>query len=428
MTRLLLAAVVTVALIGGWLAAPDPVPVDPAPGLEPAASDAAVCPLRLDRTADGKLTLASTVVAPARVTVGSAGAVVTDRSVAVDEGGGGSVQFSDLTIGGASGAFVEFGESPAAAGTVSRGASGVTAVACQSLIRTTALIPGASTRNGESLELVLVNPYGSDAVVVVESSSEIGTDSADELSSVVVPARSTVTRSLTTLLPLRNRLSLAITPTRGLVHAFVEGAGRGDRVMIEAVDPGGEWITPVPRFDGQEAFLVVATTSPVDVAIRVDGWTEGTFVEGVFSEVLAARGQLEIPLSELEFPLDIAQILADGPIAVSIVVEGEAGRAVTPANVQAMPEWLMPGPGSAGSIAWVGAADETDAIVEFLSLTAGGESFTIDVPAGTVAAVALNGEPTGYTLRSDSPITVVWSVSDDTGIGLGAPIPLPGGE
>lgn len=428
MTRLLLAAVVTAALVGGWLAAPDPVAVDPVPGLEPAASDAAVCPLRLDRTADGKLTIASTVVAPARVTVGNAGQVATDQMVPVDEAGGGSVQFSELTVGGAAGAFVEFGVSPAAAGTVSRGESGVTAVACQSLIRTTSLIPGASTRNGESLELVLVNPYGTDAVVLVESSSEIGTDSADELSSVVVPARSTVTRDLTTFLPLRNRLSLAITPTQGLVHAFVEGAGRGDRVVIEGVDPRGEWITPVPRIDGQDAFLVISTTSPVDVAVRLDGWSDGSFVEGVLSEVLAARGQLEIALGELESPLDIAHILADGPIAVSIVVEGEAGRAVTPANAQALPEWLMPGPGSLGSIAWVGAVGETDAIVEFLSLTTGGESLTVDVPAGTVVPVELDGESTGYALRSDSPITVIWSVSDDTGFGLAAPTPLPGGE
>lgn len=428
MKRIALALAVAVALTGGWLAAPEQVIVDDVPGLEPAAAAAAMCPLRLDRTSDGKLTIGSTLVAPARITVGNAGSIHTDQSVLVDEAGGAAVQFEDLTIGGSAGAFVEFGLTGAAAATVSRGESGVTAVSCPSLIRTTSLITGGSTRNAEPLELILINPYGSDAVVSVESSSEIGADSAEELSSVVVPARSTVTRDLSTLLPLRSRLSLAITPIRGLVHAFVEGSGGGDRVVIEHVDPRSEWVTPVPRFEGQQALLVISTHSPVEVAIRVDGWSDGLRVEGAFSEVIPPRGQIELPLSELEIPLDVAQILADGPVAVSVVVEGDVGRAISPANAEPQAEWLMPGPGSAGSIAWIGVPGESDAIVEFLSLAAGGESFTVDAPAGSLTAVPLDGQIIGYSLRSDSPITVLWSVSDDTGLGLGAPTPLPGGE
>lgn len=428
MKRVLLALAVAVALTGGWLAAPETVIVEDAPGLEPAAAAAAMCPLRLDRTSDGKLTIGSTLIAPARITVGNAGSILTDQSVLVDEAGGAAVQFNELTIGGSAGAFVEFGMTGAAAATVSRGESGVTAVSCPSLIRTTSLITGGSTRNAEPLELILINPYGSDAVVSVESSSEIGADSAEELSSVVVPARSTVTRDLSTLLPLRNRLSLAITPIRGLVHAFVEGSGGGDRVIIEHVDPRSEWVTPVPRFDGQQAFLVISTHSPVEVAVRVDGWSDGVLLEGVFSEVIPPRGQIEIPLSELEIPLDVAQILADGPVGVAMVIEGDAGRAVSPANAEPQAEWLMPGPGSAGSVAWVGVPGESDAIVEFLSLSDGGQSFTVDAPAGSLTAVPLDGQVIGYSLRSDSPITVLWSVSDDTGLGLGAPTPLPGGE
>jgi hypothetical protein len=428
MTRIVLAIAVVAALVGGWIVAPVPTVEDDGPGLEPAAAAAALCPLRLDRTVDGKLTVGSTLISPARVTVGNAGEIATDVVVEVGAAGGSAVNFDELIAGGTAGAFVEFGVPTASAATVSRGDAGVAAVACPSLLRNTSVINGASTRNGESLELILVNPYGADAVVAVESSSEIGADSAEELSSVVVPARSTVTRDLASLLPLRNRLSLAITPVRGLVHAFVEGGGRGDRVIIEHVDPRSEWITPVPSFDGQATALVISSISPVEVAMRVDGWADGDFVEGVYSEVIPPRGQIEIALADFDVPLDIARILADGPIGVSLVSEGDAGRAATPANSEAVLEWLMPGPGSAGSTAWIGVDGENDAVVDFLSLDADGESFTVTAGAGTVTAVPLDGQLIGYSVRADSPVTVLWSVSDDTGIGLGSPSPLPGGE
>jgi hypothetical protein len=426
MTRPVLAVLLTITMGVGWMSAPDRGPGDSGPRLEPAAAAAAVCPLRVERTVDGKMTVASTLFSPARVTVGSVGNVVSDLVVPVDEAGGAAVQFIELISGGAAGAFVEFGVPGAAAAAVSRGAGGVTAVSCPSLIRTTSLIPGASTRNGESLELILVNPYGSDAVVAVTSSSEIGSDSADQLSSVVVPARSTVTRDITTLLPLRNRLSFAISPIRGLVHAFTEGGGRGDRVVIEHVSPGSEWIAPVPFIPGQVATLVVSTASPVDVTLRVDGWSGGEFVEGVFSDSIPARGQLEIPLADLA--LDIVHVLGDGPIGVTLALEGVAGRAATPINSQGLQEWLMPGPGSAGSIGWVGVPGFDDAVVEFRSLSTGALSFTVDVPAGQVVAVPLEDQLIGYTLRSGVPITVLWTVSDETGLGLGAPTALPGGE
>ena len=428
MMRIVLAIAVVAALVGGWAVAPVPTVGHDGPGLEPAAAAAALCPVRIDRTVDGKLTIGSTLALPARVTVGNAGEVSTDQVVDVGDAGGAAVDFDEIIAGGTAGAFVEFGVPTASAATVSRGEAGVAAVACPSLLRTTSVITGASTRNGESLELILVNPYGADAVVAVESSSEIGADSAEELASVVVPARSTVTRDLATLLPLRNRLSLAITPVRGLVHAFVEGGGRGDRVSIEHVDPASEWISPIPTVEGLAATLVVSSVSPVDVAMRIDGWSEGELVEGVFSEVIPPRGQVEIALADTDVPLQIARILADGPIGVSLVMEGDAGRAATPVNAEAVLEWLMPGPGSTGSTAWIGVDGQSDAVIEFLSLDAGGESFTVTATAGTVTPVPLDGQLIGYSLRADSPVTVLWSVSDDTGFGLGAPTPLPGGE
>ena len=428
MTRIILTLAVVAALVGGWAVAPLATVSEDVPGLEPAAAAAALCPVRLDRTVDGKLTIASTLTSPARVTVGNAGEVATDEAVEIGVAGGAAVDFDALIAGGTAGAFVEFGVATAAAAAVSRGDAGVAALSCPSLLRTTSVITGASTRNGESLELILVNPYGADAVVAVESTSEIGADSAEELVSVVVPARSTVTRDIATLLPLRNRLSLAITPVRGLVHAFVEGGGGGDRVLIEHVDPASEWTAPIPVFEGLAATLVVSSVSPVDVSMRVDGWSEGEFIEGVYSEVIPPRSQVEIPLADIGIPLAIVRVLADGPIGVSLVMDGDAGRAATPVNAEAVLEWLMPGPGSAGSTAWIGVDGETDAVVEFLSLDASGESFTVTATAGTVTPVPLDGELIGYSLRSDSPVTVLWSVSDDTGVGLGAPTPLPGGE
>lgn len=428
MSRIVLSLGLTALLVAGWLATPfSPAPPDEL-GLEPAAAAAAVCPVRLDRTVGGKMTVASSVIAPARVTVGSGGEVVTDLIVPVGEAGGAAVLFEDLTVAGAAGAFVEFPVPTSAAATVSRGEAGVAGATCPTLVRTTSVITGASTGNSESLELILVNPYGSDAVVSVESASEIGPDSADSLASVVVPARSTVTRDIATLLPLRNRLSFTLTQVRGLVHAFVEGGGRGDRVMLEHVEPRSEWIAPVPVFDAAVTDLVISTASPVDVVFRLDGWVDGEFIEGVLSETIPARGQIEVVLSDLGVTFDIVQVSADGPVGVSIVADGEAGRAATPANGQALLEWLMPGPGSAGSVAWIGVTGESDATIEFLSLDPDVESFTVEAPLGVLTPVPLDGQPIGYTVRSNTPITVLWSVSDETGFGLGTPVPLPGGE
>ncbi|HSJ27911.1 MAG TPA: hypothetical protein VLB67_06845, partial [Acidimicrobiia bacterium] len=165
MTRMLLVVAVTVAVVVAWVIAPVPPPIEDSPGLEPAAAAAAVCPVRLDRTVDGKVTIGSTVLAPARITLGNAGLVTTDRSVDLDDAGGVAIQFEDLVLGGIGGAFVEFEVPSAAAASVSRGDAGVAAVTCTTLLRTSSLIVGGSTRNGESLDLVLVNPYGSDAVV-----------------------------------------------------------------------------------------------------------------------------------------------------------------------------------------------------------------------------------------------------------------------
>lgn len=428
MSRIVLALGLTALLVAGWLATPFDSPAPDDFGLEPAAAAAAVCPVRLDRNVDGKMTVASSVIAPVRITVGSGGEVVTDLDVPVGEAGGAAVPFEDLTVAGTAGAFVEFPVPASAAATVSRGEAGVTGASCPTLVRTTSVITGASTRNSESLELILVNPYGSDAVVSVESASEIGPDSADALASVVVPARSTVTRDIATLLPLRNRLSFTLTQVRGLVHAFVEGGGRGDRVMLEHVEPRSEWIAPLPVLDGVTTSLVVSTASPVDVVFRLDGWVDGEFVEGVLSETIPARGQVEIVLADLGATLDIVQVLADGPIGVSIVADGEAGRAATPANGEALLEWFMPGPGSAGSVAWIGVTGENDATIEFLSLDSNAESFTVQAPLGVLTPVPLDGQLIGYALRADAPITVLWSVSDDNGIGFGTPFPLPGGE
>ena len=428
MSRLLLAVSLAAVLVGGWLVTPLAAPSDDQIGLEPAAAAAAVCPVRLDRNVNGKLTVASTVVAPGRITVASGGAVTADLELPVGDAGGAFVPFDALTVGGAAGAFVEFPVPASAAATVSRGEAGVTGAACPTLIRTPSVITGASTRNSESLELILVNPYGSDAVVSIESASEIGPDSADALASVVVPARSTVTRDVASLLPLRNRLSFIITPLRGSVHAFVEGGGRGDRVVLEHTEPRSEWIAPIPQFDGSTTSIVVSTASPVDVVFRLDGWLAGSYVEGIISEVIPARGQIEIALSDLETMPQIVRLLADGPVGMTIAVDGETGRAATPANPEALLEWLMPGPGSLGSVAWIGAVGESDAMVEFLSLDPSAESFTVEAPVGVLTPVALDGQAIGYTLRSDSPVTVLWSVSDLTGLGLGTPVAVPGGE
>lgn len=427
MTRWFVAILAVGILVAGWAMTPV-APSEPAELIlrEPAATPTVVCPVTVERSSDGTIRIGSTSVTPVRLTFAQRGEVTADLSETVGSAGGLAVPYDDLGVGGRAGALLEYVADATAAASVSTGEAGVAAADCTPLTRSTSMLVGGSTANGQSLDLLLVNPYGSDAVVEVLSASEEGLDSADELSAVTVPARSSVVADVADLLPLRNRLSMTVTATRGLVHAFLVGGG-GDRVEIEQAAPAPQWVVPVPRVEGNTATLVIATASPVDITVAVDGRADGAASADLFTGTVPARGQVEIPIPD-DPAVDLAEVFADGPVVAAIVTEGDAGRGVANAVPLAESEWLMPGAGDPGGVAWVAVPGDADATLEFRSLSESGTSFTETVPAGRTTAVRLRPQEIGYFVRADVPVAIIWSVSDDTGIGLASAVSVPVGE
>ena len=105
---------------------------------------------------------------------------------------------------------------------------------------------GGSTMSGETLDLVMTNPYAVDAVVWCGSSSENGDDSASEIASMLVPAGGTVVREqVSRCLPLRQSLSVRLDPQRGAVHAALLQTTSVDDIVVEGVPLAQDWWIPV---------------------------------------------------------------------------------------------------------------------------------------------------------------------------------------
>lgn len=425
MSRFVLALVLVGAMFFGWWTTPD-AGVDPARELrEPTTPPTAVCPITVDRVAAASVAIGATTIGDLRLTVAQGGEVASDTTVRPGDAGGVVVAADDLGLGGRSGLLVESEVTPWAASVITHGTAGVSAVGCQGLVRGPVILAGGSTRNEESLHLVLVNPYGADATAEVSSSSEAGLDSADELAVVAVPARSTVVRDVSGVLPLRSRISITVTPARGLVHAFLDGSGSGS-VAVEGVEPGGAWTIPVPTIEGAVASVVIATNSPVDVAAGVELRTPAGDVVPVFTGVVPARGQVEVVLGE-EAASGMLEIVSDGHVAAALVLEGDAGRAIAHGVAEPAPEWLLPGAGRPAGVAWVAVPGDADATIEFQSLTEGGPAFTATAAAGTTTAVELREDPTGWFARADADVAILWSIADDVDIALAGGVAVESG-
>lgn len=342
---------------------------------------------------------------------------------AIDPAGGVVVDFAGLGAAGVSGALVELPTSDAAAATVLSRDQASAVAACTPASTELLLVAGGSTATGETLDLVLVNPYAADAVVSIGSSSESGEDSATEIASVLVPARATVVRQLESLLSLRQSLSVRMEVQRGAIHAALLQESGGDVAISEAVAPAQDWWLPSLLVRDATSRLVVSTASPLPADIQIDVSSAGTVTEAVYSGTVEARSQLDIPVADLgEGPLGL-RVSADGPIVATLVVDGEGTRAITPGTTLST-EWIVPGSGAyTEARLWVFNPGEVEAEMTLQPLAPGLAARAATVPADSAIGVPIEQAGAGYLVRSTSEVAVFWSVRVG-GLALGTGHPL----
>ncbi len=427
MVSRLLGIVAVASLVVASLLVPAPGTSEPGGELPvPRPAEVAVCPITVDRSSGGSVILSSAVPGTARSVVYAAGRRISEGDVVIDPTGGVRVGFDQLVVSGLAGLLMELPDGDVATGITVTGL-GLAAANCTAPSSATTMAAGVSTRSGERVGLMLVNPYAVDAVVSVSSSSEAGVDSAGELETVIVPAGSVVTRDLDALLPLRNRLSVAITSNSGQVHGFLLQQGGTDRALVEAVTPQASWLVPLaPAVEGVGEVIVVASSASVDLPVRIDGLVDGRWVDGVWSTTIAARSQVEFSLADLDPRPAALRIGADGLIVPSLVIESETVRAASPAVPFASTDWYISATGEGQLEAIVASSGEFDASVTFFPHVNGGRPIIVDIPPGGSVAVQLPAVEAGYAVRATSEVLVMWRSSVEGGLALGAAVPVEG--
>lgn len=424
MIRRLLQVLLLVGLgVGAWLVRPGTIEPVRDRALEPQRPAFAGCFGAAERDVAALVSVGSIVRGDVIAQLVSPAGTAPVKE-AVDGAGAALVDFGDLGAAGTVGVLTEFPSADAAAAvTMRRGDATAATAMCTPPLTGSAIAIGASTGTGESAELVMTNPYAVDAVVAVESSSENGDDSASELASVLVPARTTVTRDLDGLLPLRTSLSVRLRVERGAVHAGILQEAQGDVASVEAVAPAQDWWLPVLAVANSGARLVIATDSPLPVNVVVDSYRAGTVSEAVFEGVVEARSQLDLDVGEVgELPMGI-RVSSDGPVVVGLVVNGEQTRALSPATTLST-EWLLPGVGAFdGARAWVFNAGEVSAELVLQPLASGLAARAVEVPARAAVSVPMETGGAGMLIRSSSEVAVLWSTRNG-GLALGKGHPV----
>ncbi len=409
---------------GGWFLTPDR-PVEDlgfAPGL--AEARFAACISRVDRLFGSQLTVAGAFVAPASL-ARAAESAGEFTQVRVDDTGAGMFDLADLGSTGLDGIFVEFTAEDTAAGVLGRGDGGLVGATCTPPSSRRLTATGLSTRNAELLDLVLINPYASDAVVSVESSSEVGADSASELEQVLVPARSTVVRDLAAILPLRQQLSVSILVTEGAVHAFLMQTGGDDVKIVEAVEPATAWFLPVPGIEGLR--LTVANPTDLEVEIRVDAFVGSTVLEGVVSEVVPARSHLVLDPTQFDLepigPIGLA-VFAASDVSVGFWADQEGIRMGAPAPKALAGSWVVPARLGGPATLWVLNPDSIELEGVVRPLLPGTAGRTVKLAPNSVTAIPIDGLGPGYSFTAPGDVAVVWTSVAEVGAAAGVASPL----
>ena len=426
MKRAILAAALAALSVTVWTQVPAGSTPDIGVMPDPVFPSTAGCPVVTGRNAESTLAIASVVADNVDVIAASSGSVTAATDVEIGAAGGATLGVLDFAGASSVAVVADLPDEGAAMGVVTRSPAVITAGQCSPPATSEVVVAGVSTASGESLDLVLANPYANDAVVAVRTSSEAGPDSASELESVIVPARSVVSVELSTLLPLRQRLAVRVIAQRGTVHVAGVQTTTFERMYIEGVSPAREWYLPIPN-TGSPPLIVIAATGPTGANYRIDTFGPGGEVTGVVSGEIAMEEQAVVDASTLGDDVRAVRVSTDGEVVASVVIESETIRAGTPGVSEIAAAWLVPGAFGDGAVLRIANPSAFTADVDIQPLLEGGSVQTISVEPGATAEVPVSGPGAGYAVRAQTEIFVAWSISSDAGFALSVGTPAESG-
>jgi len=327
-------------------------------------------------------------------------------------------------------AVVEFSSSPSAAGIVETG-EGVLAIdTCPSSSSKIWHLPGGSTLQGQSLLLVLVNPFSEDARASVSAKSEVGPEPLTDLEAVTVTGRSWKVIDLATLLPLRESLSVTIDMKQGaLTPVMVFGEGTDVGVWTNE-GQAEQWDFPIVDTGGLNATLFVSNDASDPVDYQVDVYTPSGVESAVLTGTVDGASHVALPVGGFaEAPFGI-RVTTSGPVAATVVSEDGTRVAATSGIAEPQTRWMLPGFGLVGtSRFWIMNSGTETATVIYRVVDASGATGDVDkvaVPPATMQAVrGLPLAATGLEVESNVPVSVAWSDETGTAIGFASGIPVP---
>lgn len=406
-----------------WTQIPGLPAVDVGIGPDRAISSNVACPVATGRDATSTLDVASATTGDARVFASFGGGVVSEEALIIGDGLGASTDLSEQVGASTVGVVADLPEGGAGAAIVTESTVVLAAANCSPPVRGETAIAGVSTAAGERLDLVLSNPYSNDAVVEVRTVSEAGADSASELESVLIPARSVNTIDLSQILPLRNRLSIRILVERGVVHAAAVQSSDVERMVVEAVEPAREWIVPLPA-TGTSPIVTILPTAGVDIDYSIEPLGLNETVLEVIDGSIPANDQLTMDPSLIPEGATALRVSTSGLSVVGVVIESDSIRAGTPGASRTSSEWLVPGPSGDGAVLRI--VNPSDLTVEAFvqPLVAGAQVQSVSVAAGGSINVPVSGPGSGFMVRADAEIHVAWSVASDAGFALAVGWPI----
>lgn len=327
-------------------------------------------------------------------------------------------------------AVVEFSSSPSAAGIVETG-EGVLAIdTCPSSSSKIWHVPGGSTLEGQSLQLVLFNPFSEDARASISAKSELGPEALTDLEAVTVTGRSWKVIDLASRLALRESLSLTIDMKQGVltpVMVFSEGS---DIAVWTNEGQSEQWDFPVVNPGGMDATLYVANDSGDAVDYQVDVYTSTGVQSAAVTGTLNGGTHAALSVGDLaEAPFGV-RLTTSGPVAATVIADDGTRVAATAGTAEPETHWMLPGFGITGTRRfWVMNSGTETATVTYRLVDSSGAFGDVDkvaVPPATV--VSVTGLPlaaAGLEVESNTPVSVSWSSETDAAIGIARGVPTP---
>jgi hypothetical protein len=301
---------------------------------------------------------------------------------------------------------------------------------CDSRTSTTWISAAGATRAteefGESLTLLVLNPFLDDAVLNISFDSDVGVDSKP---GIVVPARRVVAVDLTTEVTVASRVSAIIDVVSGRVavsrlQVIDNPEQTGVAVTPASVGAAPVWFIPSVDRDLRNDVITVVNpssteTAEVDLEIVADGDQQfdpilltvrpgrsvavsiaaETRLEGVGAMSVVARSLTGLPIAVMN---ESALSFGEGRVSNLSATSGLDAAAT---------EWVAPVEAEAGGIVIYNPSSSSIATVH-VSAMADGERVTLapielgPMARAFVAAGELGGQRPIVTIESASPIVV----------------------